>query len=421
MNNRKDTIFVTVLVLFSLSLLIFLNSTTSFAFGGGSGPEQYKYGAKSIVCGNKACERASITIKTGEEKNIQLGDKTYKFKAVRVEKTPQKSLIENPDGTTREQTYYSTQIYISIDGSEPMQPHEAKEKAGIEINSYYVNEKGDSMTPELGDSVTIEFQEDRICMAPDCGFRVEKDVYKKWNLVPMYLLGIGDSSLQANEASTCKQEDFLVVYAHDPVKKEYVKLYSYGQTGPVPTPDMQRLQNEKIFALTPFNSVWAYARNECKLVMDMPKQFENLLLLLQQLIDQAENTPMPQHAVQEAKRPPVERAVIPQETPASQEVPVQKAVPVSGKAIESSNNKIGFAPGWNFFMGSKDMEGQPLAEIKGTCEIEKAYNFDASAQSWKKLTKGVGPSEAFLFKVKNKCMLGLTALMAPPSIPVGGG
>ncbi|HLD42048.1 MAG TPA: hypothetical protein VJB06_03350, partial [archaeon] len=142
MNNRKDTIFVTILVLFSFGLLVFLNSTTSFAFGGGS--DQYTYGAKNIVCGNKACEQANLELKTGEEKSIRLGEKTYRLKLVKIEKIPDKSLVQQPDGTTREETYYRMEILISIDGSEPMQPHEAKEKVGLEVNGYSADEKGDS-------------------------------------------------------------------------------------------------------------------------------------------------------------------------------------------------------------------------------------------------------------------------------------
>lgn len=392
MNNKKDAVFVTALIGFSLSLLLVLNSMTSFGIGGGV--EQYQYGAKNVICGNKACERASLTLKVGEEQSIQLAEKTHRFKLVKVERMPEKSISQQPDGTTKEETYYRMEIYISIDGSESMQPYEAKEKAGIDVSGYSADEKGES--------VTLDFYEDKICMVPDCGFRVEKTIYPKWNLVPMYLLGIGDSSMQANKDSTCKEDNFLVAYGHDPVKKEFIKLYSYGQTGPVPTPDLQGLlQNEKIFALTPFNSVWVYARSECKLVMDMPTQFENILLLLQQLVELAE-------------------AQTPQPVPVIQREAVE--APITTKAISNSaGGKIGFAPGWNFFMGSKDMEGQPLDEIKGTCNIEKAYNFDASTQSWKKLSEGVGPSEAFVFKVTNKCMLGLTALIAPPSIPVTGG
>lgn len=404
MNNRKDTIFVTILVLFSFGLLVFLNSTTSFAFGGGS--DQYTYGAKNIVCGNKACEQANLELKTGEEKSIRLGEKTYRLKLVKIEKIPDKSLVQQPDGTTREETYYRMEILISIDGSEPMQPHEAKEKVGLEVNGYSADEKGDS--------ARFDFYEDKICMVPDCGFRVEKIIYQKWNLVPMYLLGIGDTGNLQSKETTCKQEDFLVVYIHDPVKKEYIKLYSYGQTEPVPTPSSDWFQKNGIFALTPFNSVWAYAKNECKLVMNMPKQFENLLLLLQQLVQLAESQSS-QPVAQPLQPPSIEKEISP--------VAEVKEVTVTSRQISSSasNGKIGFAPGWNFFMGSRDMEDQPLSEIRGTCEIEKAYNFDAKTQSWLKLTKGVGPSEAFLFKTKNKCMLGLTALLAPPSIPVSGG
>ena len=46
-------------------------------------------------------------------------------------------------------------------------------------------------------------------------------------------------------------------------------------------------------------------------------------------------------------------------------------------------------------------------EIKGSCTIEKAYTFDSSSQSWKKLETAPGPKTNFLFKVKDSCMFGL--------------
>ena len=77
---------------------------------------------------------------------------------------------------------------------------------------------------------------------------------------------------------------------------------------------------------------------------------------------------------------------------------------------------ITFASGWNFFIGSKDMQGKSFDEIKGNCNIEKAYTFDSQAKSWKKLETAPGPSDNFIFKVTNKCMIGLPEV-APPEIP----
>jgi len=43
--------------------------------------------------------------------------------------------------------------------------------------------------------------------------------------------------------------------------------------------------------------------------------------------------------------------------------------------------EVNFASGWNFWAGIKDMEGKSFDEIKGDCTIEKAYTFEAQAQS----------------------------------------
>lgn len=75
-----------------------------------------------------------------------------------------------------------------------------------------------------------------------------------------------------------------------------------------------------------------------------------------------------------------------------------------------------FAPGWNYFMGSSDMQGKSFDEIKGSCNIEKAYTLDASTQSWKQLSTAPGITGSLLLKITNKCMLGLPEI-APPEIP----
>ncbi len=386
-------IFLPVFLVLVISLIV--------SFSSAQFSTDYKQ-AKSIICGNDSCERAEIEIKIGEQKTIQLGEKSYIFKLIRIDQEPQKNRYTTPEGVEKEDIYYNYRSYFSIDGSEPIEIGDMREKLDFNIDYSVRGDGRDGPSPPPAPTtISLYFQEDKICMVPDCGFKVEANIYKKWNLVPMYLLGIGGGMNIANKG-TCKQEDFLVIYAHDPVKKEFVKLYSYGQTGQMPTQDFQERVQQGVFALSPFNSAWVYARKECNLVMEMPKPFENLLLLLQQLMDQAER--------QSISQPAVER-------------PIEK-VPISGKAVGDSGEssaKIGFAPGWNFFMGSKDMEGQPLGDIRGTCTIEKAYTFEGKTQSWKKLSAGVGPESGFVFKVKDKCMLGLTELIAPPSIPVSGG
>ena len=318
--------------------------------------------SESITCGNNLCEASSLELNIGEEKSKFIGKQSYAFKLVNIEK------IENP--------YLSYNFYLSINNGPSMLADEAKKQYNINFNCCALvglDSQGNAQGAQ------INFAEGEICgPLPDCAFPVELDVHKKWNLVPLYLA----SSIKGG--GTCKLEDFSVIYAYDPIQNNNVKLYSFGDSARdfelAAGKFQSNFDSERILA--GYTSVWVYSNKECKLSSVLPKFFENFLLFLKRISEQI-----------------IQRPFRPEESPP----PPEKIVTT-------------FASGWNFFFGSKDMQGKSLDEIKGNCNIEKAYTFDASSQSWKQLTTAVGPADNFIFKVTNKCMLGFPEI-APPEIP----
>ena len=224
-----------------------------------------------------------------------------------------------------------------------------------------------------------EFKDGQVCRAGSGSFYLEK-VFKK---------------------GTCKLQDFTVINGYNSIENRYIRLYSWGKTAndlssafsafySVGQADYRRQDNsqptEPMTTLigTPFNSVWAYSNSECQLAVEIPNQFKNFLLVLATAgADQTQTISAP---YQKGQQPP----------------------PPQTRTVQG----IRFAPGWNFFVGSQDMEGKNFDEMRGSCDIEKAYTFDASSQSWKQLTSGPGPTTNFAFKVTNKCMFGM------PEIPI---
>jgi len=328
--------------------------------------------SESITCGNNLCEASSLELNIGEEKSKFIGKQSYAFKLVNIEK------IENP--------YLSYNFYLSINNGPSMLADEAKKEYNINFNCCALIGIQEGQGQSNPQGAQINFAEGDICgPLPDCAFPVELDIYKKWNLVPLYLA----SSIKG--AGTCKLEDFKVIYSYNPIQNNHVKLYSFGDSardfelaaGKFQTNfESGGIQSETILAGTIFNSVWVYSGNECKLSSALPKNFENFLLVLKQLSERTIQRPF-----RSGESPP----------------PPEKIITT-------------FAPGWNFFVGSKDMQGKSLDEIKGNCNIEKAYTFDASSQSWKQLTTAPGPADNFIFKVTSKCMFGFPEI-APPEIP----
>jgi len=66
-------------------------------------------------------------------------------------------------------------------------------------------------------------------------------------------------------------------------------------------------------------------------------------------------------------------------------------------------------PGWNFMTLTPEMVGKSLMELKGTCNIEKAYGFEPTRKEWNDLLDEKLPEEAtgagFIIKVTNTCRL----------------
>ena len=265
--------------------------------------------------------------------------------------------------------------------------------------------KQEAARPSEPDRTIIFLYEDKICAIPDCAFSVELNVRKKWNLIPLYFLQGGTTGSSYLEKvfkkGTCKLQDFTVINGYNSIENKYIRLYSWGKTADdlssafsafysVGQAEYRRQENsqptEPMTTLigTPFNSVWAYSNSECQLAVEIPNQFKNFLLVLATAgADQTQTISAP---YQKGQQPP----------------------PPQTRTVQG----IRFAPGWNFFVGSQDMEGKNFDEMRGSCNIEKAYTFDAGSQSWKQLTSGPGPSTNFAFKVTNKCMFGM------PEVPI---
>jgi len=76
--------------------------------------------------------------------------------------------------------------------------------------------------------------------------------------------------------------------------------------------------------------------------------------------------------------------------------------------------------GWNFLFLIPKMAGSPISEIKGSCNVEKAYGWDYNAGQgyWNNLLDETLPSEAigvgFVIKVSDDCILGEKSPSVPP-------
>ncbi len=311
--------------------------------------------SESITCGNGACETMSFRLKVGEEKEVEIAGETYTFRLLDIGK--RESTYTNPR-TGEKETTFGYSPTITVNGKETGGGQQAKEEFGFLFNAPSINE----------DSIIINIFENKVnnCAVPDCSFRAELDLYKKWNLVPLYFLtGASQDEIQL-EKGTCKLQNFLVIYGYESVEKNYVKLHTYGKSeNNLKNSIINFKRTDGTFINTPFNSVWVHSLNECELVAELPNMYENLLLLF------------------------------------------------SPAYAEGATN---FASGWNFWTGSKDVKGKSFDEIKGSCIIEKTYTFDAPSQSWKALETPPGPATNFIFKVKDACMFGIAGA-TPPELP----
>jgi len=90
---------------------------------------------------------------------------------------------------------------------------------------------------------------------------------------------------------------------------------------------------------------------------------------------------------------------------------------------EVSYNDIELKKGWNLVPITEDMLGGYLNDIKGDCEFEKLYLWDAASQRWEKIDESYQFSDrllnyGFLIKVKEDCRLGGAVIaLTPPAMP----
>ena len=90
-------------------------------------------------------------------------------------------------------------------------------------------------------------------------------------------------------------------------------------------------------------------------------------------------------------------------------------------------NQVALKNGWNFLTITPEMAGKSLNDIKGSCNIEKVYLWDAQNQQWGTifnllddkniLQKEGNDGEGFIIKVSDYCVLGDASGGAPPELP----
>ncbi len=348
----KHFISLSILVLFSL----FLTSNVI--------AQSQPVESKSVTCSNSVCERTTIDLKIGEEKTTTINGTGYRFKLDRIVKVPRKSILIDENGSERTEEYFSYDVYVSVNGKPAILSDKVSEELGFDVSINYNYEEGKDPS-----TISIYISEDKVCMVPDCGFRVEHQFQEKWNLVPGYFF-VSEEKLF--NKGTCRVSDFKVIWGYNNMKREYTKVFS-GLTANYSDfkkafENLQSLpgKDSKLLYLTPLNSYWVYSKNKCSLVSELPSAYENFISYF--------------------------------------------------SSMNSSTN-YSLLSGWNFWFGDQANKGKPLEEIKGTCEIEKAYKFNASNQQWEKTSSVPGFEEALLFKAKNSCMLKEKETI-PPSLPV---
>ena len=81
--------------------------------------------------------------------------------------------------------------------------------------------------------------------------------------------------------------------------------------------------------------------------------------------------------------------------------------------------QIGLSSGWNFVPVTDSMLGQSVSQISLSCQVQKAYGWNAANQNWNSLDSSqplssVYQHEGMVIKVAQACTLGS---IAPPSLP----
>lgn len=84
--------------------------------------------------------------------------------------------------------------------------------------------------------------------------------------------------------------------------------------------------------------------------------------------------------------------------------------------------------GWNFLSITPTFMGNSLNDLKGTCDIQRAYVWWNEKQEWKNVSDGLNEEfyegaasgrlgEGIVVKVSENCRLGSTVAPIPPSLP----
>ncbi len=88
--------------------------------------------------------------------------------------------------------------------------------------------------------------------------------------------------------------------------------------------------------------------------------------------------------------------------------------------IVLTTNSFLLSSGWNFVTPSSQFNDKTIDDLKGNCEIERAYGYDSGWKDWSKVEfreEGIGLG--VVVKVKNDCKFGTVAEKIPsiPTIP----
>ena len=90
----------------------------------------------------------------------------------------------------------------------------------------------------------------------------------------------------------------------------------------------------------------------------------------------------------------------------------------------TSHTELDLSKGWNFLPVTEDMIGKSLWDIKGNCEFQKTYLWNAKKQRWEELDPEEKFSDeqkfkGFIVKVPFSCSLGGGSIPSPPPLPEG--
>lgn len=91
----------------------------------------------------------------------------------------------------------------------------------------------------------------------------------------------------------------------------------------------------------------------------------------------------------------------------------------------TGNFQFTWPAGWNFISVGNEMVGRSLDEIKGNCNIEKAFGWDPKSQDWISIMTTPFDKEAvgmgYVIKFSSDCKLGTSTtegtITPPPAVP----